>query len=401
LYDADGNRFVDYVGSWGPLILGHAAPEVVEAIKKAAADGTSFGAASAREVELAELVCASVPSVESVRFVSSGTEATMSALRLARGFTGRERFIKFSGCYHGHGDAFLSDAGSGLATLGIPASAGVPQGTAADTITLPYNDLTAVTAMLEGQAASDGQAVSGRDIAAIIVEPVACNAGLIPPTDGFLAGLRRLCDQYGIVLIFDEVITGFRLGLGGAQEQFDVRPDLTTFGKIIGGGLPVGAYGGRREIMDKIAPIGPVYQAGTLSGNPLAMAAGLATLHALQAPGVYTQLEERADTLVAGLEKALGKLAGDAGSMARVTRMGSIFHLWFREGARAAPKNYDEIKAGDAERYSAFFWGLLKRGVALAPSAFEVGFVSRAHSHEHIDATLNAMEATLEGIVAH
>jgi glutamate-1-semialdehyde 2,1-aminomutase len=383
IHDVDGNRYIDYVCSWGPLILGHAPAVVLDAIAHAAREGTSFGWATAREVELAERVTKAVPSVERVRFVNSGTEATMSALRLARGFTGRDRVLKFSGCYHGHADAFLSEAGSGVATLGIPGSAGVPAGAAADTLTAPYNDLEAVEAVLKKH---------GKSVAAIIVEPVACNMGLVPPLPGFLSGLREVCDRYGALLIFDEVITGFRLGLGGAQAYYKVRPDLSTFGKVIGGGLPVGAYGGRAEIMEKVAPLGPVYQAGTLSGNPLAMAAGIATLDALARPGFFDDL----DRLTTALGQGLAEILKKHGSIARFDRVGSIFYLWFKAGAGQAAKDYAEIKTADTALFGCFFNALLKQGVALAPSAFEVGFVSAAHQQTHIDATVTAVDRALE-----
>ncbi len=382
IYDADGQRYLDYVGSWGPLILGHAPEAVIAEITRAAQEGTSFGAATPREVELAERVTRAVPSVEMVRFVSSGTEATMSAVRLARAATGRDRLLKLSGCYHGHADAFLADAGSGIATLGIPGSAGVPADTVKDTISVPYNDLDAVREAFVRHAGH---------IAAIILEPVACNMGLVQPLPGFLAGLRETCDANGALLIFDEVITGFRLGLGGAQAHYGVRPDLTTFGKIIGGGLPVGAYGGRRDLMQRVAPLGPVYQAGTLSGNPLAMAAGIATLDQLAQPGFYERLEQNARQLEQGVEKVLAQ----QGHPARIDRIGSIFYLWFKQGASAGPRNYDEIKSADTARFTRFFRALLDEGVAVAPSAFEVGFVSAAHEPGHIEATINAFGRAL------
>ncbi|MBT6176226.1 MAG: glutamate-1-semialdehyde 2,1-aminomutase [Deltaproteobacteria bacterium] len=377
--DVDGNDYLDYVCSWGPLILGHAHPAVVATIQEAAVKGTSFGAATEKEVELAERVTRLVPSVEVVRFVSSGTEATMSALRLARGFTGRDRCIKFSGCYHGHTDAFLTDAGSGVATLGIPGSAGVPEGTARDTITLPYNDLEA----LDGYMAEHGD-----EVAAIILEPIACNMGMVKPNPGFLDGLRRACDQAGALLIFDEVITGFRVALGGAQELYGVKPDLTTFGKIIGAGLPVGAYGGRADIMSKVAPLGPVYQAGTLSGNPLAMAAGIAALDELAKPGVYESLEEKG----AYLEKGISTLLKKYGRPGFLNRCGSIFYLWLSEGAEACPKDYADVKRGNTELYGSLFRELLNRGVYLAPSGFEVGFISTAHTFDDLDKTLEKMD---------
>lgn len=380
IYDADGQRYIDYVGSWGPLILGHAAAPVVEAIFSAAQNGTSFGWATERELELAELVTRAVPSIEMIRFVNSGTEATMSALRVARAFTKKDGLIKFSGCYHGHADAFLSDAGSGVATFGIPECAGVAAGAAKDTFTVPYNDLAAVETVLKQQA-----------IAAVIVEPVACNMGLVQPSPDFLRGLRQLCDHYSALLIFDEVITGFRLGQGGAQGHFGIRPDLSTFGKIIGGGLPVGAYGGRRDIMQLIAPVGKVYQAGTLSGNPLAMAAGIATLRTLAQPQFYEKLETRGAQLESGMRSVLTK----HGSPARVDRIGSIFYLWFKKGALVAPQNYAEIKTADSTLFAKCFHSLLKQGVALAPSAFEVGFISAAHTSEHIEQTVNALDKAL------
>ncbi len=382
LLDADGKRYLDYVGSWGPLILGHAHPQVVEAIERAARDGTSFGFATAREVELAELIVEAMPHVQMLRFVNSGTEATMSALRVARGFTGRERVLKFSGCYHGHADSFLVEAGSGVATLGIPGSAGVPAAVAHDTLTVPFNDLA---------LAQETMSHYGHTVAAIIVEPIACNVGLIPPQPGFLDGLRSLCDRYGALLIFDEVITGFRVGLGGAQALYNIRPDLTTLGKIIGGGLPVGAYGGRRDLMEKVAPLGPVYQAGTLSGNPLAMAAGLATLRAVAAPGFYERLHGVAERLVLGITTLLSR----HGRPARAERIGSIFHLWFKAGQSTPPRNYEDMRGADPERFARFFTALIDRGVVIAPSAYEVGFVSAAHSQDHIAQTLEAMEHAL------
>jgi glutamate-1-semialdehyde 2,1-aminomutase len=383
LFDVDGNRYIDYVGSWGPLILGHAAPPLVEALSHAIRDGTSFGATTPREVELAERVTTAVPSVERIRFVSSGTEATMSALRTARGFTGRHRVIKFAGCYHGHADAFLvAETGSGLATLGIPGSAGVPPGATVDTISVPFNDLEAVRRVV---------AEMGPTLAAIIVEPIACNMGMVRPVPEFLPGLRAVCDEVGALLIFDEVITGFRVGLGGAQELFGVRPDLTTFGKIIGGGLPVGAYGGRADVMGKVAPLGPVYQAGTLSGNPLAMAAGIATLEAISQPGFYEQLERHAATFERGVLEVLKKHDRPA----LFVRQGSIFYLWFKRGAEAPPRNYDDIKSADSAAYAEMFRKLLAQGIAFAPSAFEVGFISAAHQQNHLDATIHMLDRAL------
>lgn len=382
-YDADGNRYIDYVLSWGPLIMGHAPPTVVEAVQAAAREGTSFGWATGREVELARRVIEAVPSVEKVRFVNSGTEATMSAVRVARGVTGRSKFIKFAGCYHGHADAFLSEsAGSGIATLGIPGSAGVPEGAASDTLTLPFNDIEAITSTMKEKSA---------EIAAIIVEPVAANMGLVLPAPGFLETLRELCDAHGTILIFDEVMTGFRLARGGAQERLGVRPDLSTFGKVIGGGLPVGAYGGRLDLMDHVAPVGPVYQAGTLSGNPLAMAAGAAALDGIGQPGFFENLERASESIHEGIASVLEK----HGNPARVDRIGSMFGIWFKEGAQAGPRDYDEVKQGNTERFGAFFRSLLDEGVAIAPSAFEVGFLSSAHQQTQIDATVTAMDRAL------
>nr|ADI21616.1 glutamate-1-semialdehyde aminotransferase [uncultured myxobacterium HF0130_06F04] len=386
VFDVDGNRYTDFVCSWGPLILGHAHPSVVEAIRTAAAQGTSFGATTEREVELAEKVIQAVPSLEVVRFVNSGTEATMSALRLARGFTGRDKVIKFSGCYHGHADAFLTDAGSGLATLGIPASAGVPKGTAEDTITVAYNDLEAVEDVLKSH---------GEEIAAIILEPIACNMGMVKPASGFLKGLRSLCDQFGALLIFDEVITGFRVALGGAQALYDVTPDLSTFGKVIGAGLPVGAYGGRADIMQKIAPLGPVYQAGTLSGNPLAMAAGIAALNELSKEGTYEALESKG----AYFEKSLNEILAKHNHPGFLNRAGSIFYLWMKSGAQQGPVDYNQVKEGSGELYAQLFSGLLDHGVYLAPSGFEVGFISTAHTLADLDHAVGAIEQSLASLI--
>lgn len=383
IYDADGNRYIDYVLSWGPLIMGHAPTSVVEAVQSAAREGTSFGWATGREVELAKRVIDSVESVEKVRFVNSGTEATMSAVRVARGVTGRSKFIKFAGCYHGHADAFLSEsAGSGIATLGIPGSAGVPEGAASDTLTLPFNDIEAITSTMKEK---------GSEIAAIIVEPVAANMGLVLPIPGFLETLRELCDAHGTILIFDEVMTGFRLSRGGAQQRLGIKPDLSTFGKVIGGGLPVGAYGGRLDLMDHVAPVGPVYQAGTLSGNPLAMAAGIAALDGLSQPGFFDDLERSSEALEAGIAEVLEK----HGNPARVDRIGSMFGIWFKQGASAPPKNYDEVKQMDTKRFGVFFRTLLDEGIAMAPSAFEVGFLSSTHQQTQIDATVTAMDRAL------
>jgi len=374
LWDLDGNEYIDYVSSWGPLILGHAHPAVVAAVKAAAERGTTFGAPTEAETVLAEMIVETVPCIEKVRLVSSGTEATMSALRLARGYTGRDRVVKFDGCYHGHVDALLVAAGSGAATFGMPSSPGIPEAVVADTLVAPFNDLDAV----EDLCREHGDA-----IACIIVEPVAGNAGVIPPRPGFLEGLRGLCDRHGIVLIFDEVMTGFRVGLGGAQARFGVTPDMTTLGKIIGGGLPVGAYGGRAEIMNHVSPEGPVYQAGTLSGNPLATAAGIAALTELRKPGVYDRLETLATRLADGLADAAEK----AGVPVRLTRVGSMMCAFFTDGE---VWNMADAKRCDLDRFGRYFSGMLARGVYLAPSQFESAFVSAAHTDDDIDRTLAA-----------
>ncbi|RUM88764.1 MAG: glutamate-1-semialdehyde-2,1-aminomutase [Thermodesulfatator sp.] len=376
LYDVDGRRYIDYVASWGPLILGHAHREVVAAVKAAAEGGTSFGAPTWGEVELARLIGECVPSVEKVRLVNSGTEATMSAIRLARGYTGRKKIVKFDGCYHGHADSFLVKAGSGVATLGIPGSPGVPEEIVAHTVSLPYNDLSAVRECFESL---------GKEIAAVIVEPVAGNMGVVPPEPGFLEGLREITRKHGALLIFDEVITGFRVGLGGAQALYGVEPDLTCLGKIIGGGLPVGAYGGKAEIMEYVAPEGPVYQAGTLSGNPLAVAAGLTTLRILTRPGTYERLEELSARLFEGLSEAARK----AGLKVTGNRVGSMMTLFFREGRVT---NFAEAAASDTARYGAFWRAMTARGIYFAPSQFEATFVSLAHTEREIDETLAAAE---------
>ena len=366
--DADGNGYVDFVGSWGPLILGHAHPAVVEAVQRAAADGTSFGAPTERELELAELIVRVMPSIEMLRQVNSGTEAAMSAIRVARAYTGRSKLLKFNGNYHGHADGLLVKAGSGAATYGVPTSAGVPPGYAAETLVAEYNDLASVEALFDANV---------NQIAAVVVEPVAGNMGVVPPADGFLTGLRNLCDDNGALLIFDEVITGFRVAYGGAQERYRMRPDLTCLGKIIGGGLPVGAYGGRAEVMQVVAPLGPAYQAGTLSGNPLATAAGIACLHELAKPGVYDTLE------ALGAEAEAGLLAaGDAtGVPLTVNRVGSMLTAFFTE---SSVSTWDEAASSDTGQYAAFFHGLLERGVYVAPSQFEAAFVSLAHTAEDV-----------------
>lgn len=374
LTDADGNHFIDYVGSWGPMILGHRHPAVVQALTDALSRGTSFGAPTEMEIELAQLVVDAVASVEMVRMVNSGTEATMSAIRLARGATGRDLLVKFDGCYHGHADALLVDAGSGVATLAIAGSSGVPQAFIEKTLSLPYNDIAAFETLMQ---------IKGDQIAAVIVEPIAGNMGLVPPAEGFLQRLRQLCDRHGCLLIFDEVITGFRVAYGGAQQLYGVVPDLTCFGKIIGGGLPVGAYGGRRDLMSQVAPSGPVYQAGTLSGNPLAMAAGIATLKQIGKPGFYEQLDGKAQRLADGLAAA----AAQADIAVAATRVGSILGLFFTEGP---VHNYADAKRSDLDRFAAYYQGMLSRGIYLAPSQFETSFVSAAHDQAAIDETIAA-----------
>jgi len=374
LYDADGNRYIDYVGSWGPLLLGHRHPEILAALEQALAIGTSFGAPTAQEIELAEAIMDAVPSIEMVRLVNSGTEATMSAIRVARGFTGRDLVVKFEGCYHGHVDSLLVKAGSGMATLGIADTQGVPRAFAETTIALPYNSLDAVEAAFR---------THGDRIAAIIVEPVVGNMGCVPPLPGFLEGLRAVTERHGALLIFDEVMTGFRVAYGGAQQRYGIRPDLTTLGKVIGGGLPVGAYGGRKDIMSKVAPAGPVYQAGTLSGNPLAVAAGLAMLRHLKAhPEVYDLLERRAARLCAEMPAGV-----------TVNRVGSMFTFFFTEGP---VRDWESAKICDTARFGRFFRAMLERGVYLAPSQFEAAFLSAAHSEQDIDHTLAAAREALQ-----
>ena len=382
LWDEDGNRYVDYVLSWGPLILGHAHPTVVEVLTEAAAKGTSYGAPTALETELAELVIELVPSVEMVRFVNSGTEATMSALRLARAFTGRHKIVKFEGCYHGHSDMLLVQAGSGVATLGLPDSPGVPPGAAQDTLTAPFNNLSAVEALFRQLP---------NEIAAVILEPVAGNMGVIPPAGGFLEGLRELTDAHGALLIFDEVMTGFRVALGGAQELCGIDPDLTTLGKVIGGGLPVGAYAGRREIMEMVAPAGPMYQAGTLSGNPLAMSAGLATLRELCKPGVFEGIVAQTEKLCQGI----GQAAAEAGVPVYQTQVGTMFCTFFAEGTVT---DYASAKTSDTAAFGRFFQAMLQAGVYLAPSQFEAGFTSTAHSDRVIEATVQAAQSAFRRV---
>ncbi|MDQ7074945.1 MAG: glutamate-1-semialdehyde 2,1-aminomutase [Gammaproteobacteria bacterium] len=375
LYDVDGKQYIDYVGSWGPMVAGHAHPQVIDAVQKAAVNGLSFGAPTAIETEMAEKVCELIPSMELVRMVSSGTEATMSAIRLARGYTGRDKIVKFEGCYHGHADSLLVKAGSGALTLGVPSSPGVPAALANLTLTLEYNNLEQVKDLL---------AAEGDEIACIIVEPVAGNMNCIPPVPGFLQGLREACDQHGVVLIFDEVMTGFRTALGGAQSVYGIKPDLTTLGKVIGGGMPVGAFGGKREIMEQIAPLGPVYQAGTLSGNPLAMAAGLATLEIISAPTFFTDLSAKTSQLLDGILAA----AKSANIPMTCNQVGGMFGLFFSDETQVS--RFSHVCACDAERFKRFFHGMLAEGIYLAPSSFEAGFVSAAHSEADIEATVTA-----------
>jgi glutamate-1-semialdehyde 2,1-aminomutase len=375
VFGADGRSYIDYVGSWGPMIVGHAHPAVIRAVQERSARGLSFGAPTEIETRLAKKICELMPSIELVRMVSSGTEATMSAIRLARGFTGRDKIVKFEGCYHGHSDSLLVKAGSGALTLGVPTSPGVPKELAAHTITLAYNDIAQVQQLFSDM---------GDDIACIIVEPVAGNMNCVPPVPGFLEALRAVCDQSRAVLIFDEVMTGFRVALGGAQSLYGVNPDLTTLGKIVGGGMPVGAFGGRRDIMEKIAPLGPVYQAGTLSGNPVAMAAGLTTLELICEPGFHARLAEKTQQLVDGLTQA-----AHAASVAfSANQVCGMFGLFFTD--KSPVRYFREVMACDAQRFNRFFHAMLEEGVYLAPSAFEAGFLSAAHSTIEIEATIAA-----------
>ena len=383
--DVDGNEYIDYVGSWGPMILGHAYPPVIEALKKACESGTSFGAPTELEIQLAQLVIDSVPSVEKVRMVNSGTEATLSAVRVARGYTSREKIIKFSGCYHGHADSFLIAAGSGAATLGVPNSPGVTKGAAQDTLLAEYNDIESVNKLVEEYP---------EQIAALIIEPIAGNMGVVPPQPGFLQALRETCTANGIILIFDEVMTGFRVALGGAQEVYGVTPDMTTLGKIIGGGLPVGAYGGKAEIMERVAPEGPIYQAGTLSGNPLAMTAGIETLKAVRQPGFYDKLEAKSAQLADGVQDDLRQLDLE---LCR-HRVGSMSCLFFTESKVI---DWDTAATSDTKAYGAYFHSMLKEGIYLAPSQFEAMFVSAAHTDDDIEQTIKAQQKSFQYAISH
>ena len=380
--DVSGKSYIDYVGSWGPMIVGHSHPRVLEAVIEAAKDGTSFGAPTEREITLAEMVIDAVPSIEMVRMVNSGTEATMSAIRVARGYTGRDLILKFEGCYHGHADYLLVKAGSGVETLGLPDSPGVPADFAKNTLTAPFNNLGAVEKIFDEH---------GEKIACIILEPIVGNMGVLPPKDGFLEGLRKICDKHSAILIFDEVMTGFRVSYGGAQERYGVTPDLTTLGKAIGGGLPVGAYGGKKEIMSQVAPAGPIYQAGTLSGNPLAMAAGIETLKILKEEGVYDELEKKSRMLASGIFGA----AMNAGIKASATRVGAMFSFFFTE---IEVYDYDTAKTCDTDKFAKYFQSMLDGGVYLAPSQFEAGFMSLAHSDEDIANTIAAAAASFKAL---
>lgn len=383
--DSEQQELIDYVGSWGPMLLGHAHPDVIQAVQQAAAHGLSFGAPTELETQMAELLCKIVPSIDSVRMVSSGTEATMSAIRLARGFTGRDNIVKFEGCYHGHSDSLLVKAGSGALTLGVPNSPGVPAAFAQHTLTLPFNDIDALDELFTNQ---------GDSIACIIVEPIAGNMNFVEPIPGFLDSLRRVCDQHGSVLIFDEVMTGFRVALGGAQERYKVMPDLTTLGKVIGGGMPVGAFGGRKDIMDHIAPVGAVYQAGTLSGNPIAMAAGITTLNLLSVPGFHQQLDDTCGQLMSGLRELASKHKVDFCA----AHAGGMFGLFFSDAPKVS--SFQQVMACNAEHFKIFFHSMLEHHVYLAPSAFEAGFISAAHTKKELDKTLSAADSAFAKIAS-
>ena len=385
VFDSDGNRYIDYVGSWGPMVLGHAHPEVIEAVIAAASNGLSFGAPTEMETRMAELICELVPSIDLVRMTSSGTEATMSAIRLARGFTGRDNIVKFEGCYHGHSDSLLVKAGSGALTMGVPNSPGVPADFARHTLTLPFNDLDAMHALFKQ---------SGQSIACVIIEPIAGNMNFVEPKPEFLQALRAVCDEYGCVLIFDEVMTGFRVALGGAQERYNVKPDLTTLGKVIGGGMPVGAFGGRKDIMSHIAPLGPVYQAGTLSGNPIAMSAGVKTLELLSATGFYESLEHKTQTLLQGLDEKAKKHGIPFASACA----GGMFGLFFTDKAQVM--SFQDVMNCNADHFNTFFHAMLESNIYLAPSAFEAAFISAAHTENDISDTLVAADGAFAAIAA-
>ncbi|MDH3342212.1 MAG: glutamate-1-semialdehyde 2,1-aminomutase [Gammaproteobacteria bacterium] len=384
IVDTQGKQYIDYVGSWGPMILGHAHPEVIDAVKAAADNGLSFGAPTEIETIMADKICEIVPSMEMVRMVSSGTEATMSAIRLARGYTGRDKILKFEGCYHGHSDSLLVKAGSGALTQGVPDSAGVPASLAEHTLTLPYNNLDKVSELLTEV---------GDQLACIIIEPVAGNMNCIPPVEGYLEGIRELCTKHGVVLIFDEVMTGFRVALGGAQSHYGITPDLTTLGKVIGGGMPVGAFGGKREIMEKIAPLGPVYQAGTLSGNPIAMTAGLKTLELISAPGFFDELHKKVIYLTDGILGA----ASSAGITMTCNRVGGMFGLFFSE---QQVNGFEQATQCNLDQFKQFFHGMLDEGIYMAPSAYEAGFVSTMHSNDELDKTIAAARKVLTTIAS-
>ncbi len=377
LWDSDGKPYIDYVGSWGPMVLGHAHPEVIKAVQEAAEFGLSFGAPTSLETQMAELICKAVPSIEKVRMVSSGTEATMSAIRLARGFTGRDNIVKFEGCYHGHSDSLLVKAGSGALTLGVPSSPGVPKAFTQHTLTLPFNDEDALKALFKEQ---------GDSLACVIIEPIAGNMNFVEPVPGYLDTLRNLCTQHGTVLIFDEVMTGFRVALGGAQERYGITPDITTLGKVIGGGMPVGAFGGRTDIMDHIAPMGPVYQAGTLSGNPIAMTAGIKTLELLSAPGFHSALGEKSAALLSGLQASADK----HGIPLCTASAGGMFGVFFTDAKLVS--SFEQVMACNTEQFNAFFHAMLDAGIYMAPSSFEAGFISSAHSDDDIASTIAAAD---------